>query len=111
MMLERIEIAITMKQLVALGDAEGSDQRINRRPHSNAFSPQEAIIARRCSSDLVAADVAKIKLIEALQGASGVNLGAEALQYLSEDQVPDQQPPRTHQLIKQVASRLCTPLK
>src|SRR5581483_7790995 len=102
MALERVEIAVAVKQRMAVPDAEGRDQRIDGRADGDASSSQEPVIPRRADRNFTVHHGGALERPEAGERACGVVLGAEPLQNLGKNQIPDQQPSRVHQTIEQI---------
>jgi len=89
MALEGVEIAITMKQLMTLDEAEGRDECVNRRADGDAFAPQEPIIVRRDDRDLATADRAEFERRENPLRPTKVVFAPKALQDFGHDQIPN----------------------
>ncbi|GEM_PF-3723234 len=75
MALERVEIAVAVKQRMAVPDAEGRDQRIDRRADGDAPSPQEPVIPRRDNRDFAIHHRRALERPEAGERARRVALG------------------------------------
>src|SRR5579875_1412100 len=102
MALERVEVPVGVKQRVTVLNAKCRYERIDRRPHGDASSAQEAIIPRRADRNLTAAHGAKFERLKVAERAGGVRFGAQPLQHLSENQIADQQDFPVHQAIEQI---------
>lgn len=102
MALERIEVAIAMKQLMAFDDTECRDNRVDGFAHGHAARAQRPVITRRRNCDLTAGHRAKFECGEVSEGALKFEIRSKSLQYFHQNQIAHQQVLRSKQPIEQI---------
>ncbi len=102
MKLERVEIAIAMKERMIVPDAERRDHCVDRLAHRHAACPQEAIVS--CRGDRYFPPDHRPEFKPVKQPACPVEfgLGAKTLQDFRQNEVSDQQPFGSEQPVKQI---------
>jgi hypothetical protein len=88
-LLERVEIAITMQQCVAVAKTERRDQTIDRLPHRMSSRSQEPIVPRRLARQLSRAGFEDMQFQQLPLDVSRRRLVANALKYFADNQVGD----------------------
>jgi len=87
MTFEGIEVAVAMKKVMALNDAERSDDRIDGTPRSNASCSECAMVACSSSCYIATAHRAKFEQRECSRHALKISFGREASQHFRHDKV------------------------
>jgi hypothetical protein len=88
-LLEKVEVAIAMKELVALLNTECGNQAIDGTPNGNTKPTQDSIIPGRLDGKLIAADFKDRKLVERLQRRGKLGIVANSLQDFGQNQARD----------------------
>ena len=90
MLFEGIEVAIAVQQRIAVFDAAGRDDRVDRLSNGDAASSQDSKVARRFFADGLAAERDGFERVEKGFRLAKVGIVLEPLQHFGDDEVADQ---------------------
>ena len=89
---ERIEVAICVEQLVAILDAAGCDQCIDRLAHGNSTCPQLPEVGRPKDGDVSTSDADSFEWRQQASGQEEITIVPEALQHFDEHEIANDYP-------------------
>ncbi len=98
MKLHRLEIPIGMQKGVALLDAEGANQNIDRLAYRHTLAAQEAVIGSRANCQLRIGQRDDIESAHRLFDKRGLPVRQQTLKNLAEDQIANEKPLPSYEL-------------
>src|SRR5260370_40459148 len=100
--LERIKVAVAMKQFMALGDAECRDERVDGSAHRHSTCAERSVISSGGERDFAAHHWPEFERREVPADAVKIEIRAKSLQDFSENQIAYKQVLGCEPLVEQI---------